>query len=48
MKGFYRNPNRDSAIIMRQEDEKTKKWLNRYLNHECCWVEIGKLPKKIK
>lgn len=38
MKGFYRNPNRDSAIIIKHEDENTKKLLNRYLNHECCWV----------
>jgi len=38
MKGFYKNPNRDSAIVIKQEDENTKKLLNRYLNHECCWV----------
>jgi len=48
MKGFYRNPNRDSAIIIKQENEKTMKLFARYLNHECCWVEIGKLPPKNK
>ncbi len=46
--GLFRDAKRNTAVyITHDEDGYTLELKRKYLNSECCWVEIGELQKKL-